>query len=113
MDVTILKLLKFQNLNTHTQRKDSKFTVTKHSFNEFTLYQKSHFWTKPNSKHLQTTNQMLLKRSLLSLIEEKILWEKKKMLVTSIFSIFYNAFKRLLSQGHYKSRLCGKELTQF
>ena len=32
------------------------------------------------------------------------------MLVTSIFSFFHNVFKKLLSQGHQKSGLYGKEL---
>ena len=32
-------------------------------------------------------------------------------MVTSISSFSYNVFKRLLSHGHEKSGLCGKELT--
>ena len=32
------------------------------------------------------------------------------MLVTSILSFSYNVFKRLTSQGRYKSGLCGKWL---
>ena len=35
---------------------------------------------------------------------QKILWEKSKMLFTSIFSFPHNAFKRPLFQGHYKVR---------
>ena len=31
---------------------------------------------------------------------KKILWEKEKMLVTSIFSFSHNVFKSLLFQGH-------------
>ena len=38
------------------------------------------------------------------------MWKKEKMLVASIFSFSNNVFKRLLSQGHEKSGLCGKEL---
>ena len=42
----------------------------------------------------------------------KTLWEKGKMLVTSIFSFSHNVFKRLLFQGREKSGLFGKELTK-
>ena len=38
------------------------------------------------------------------------MWEKEKMLVTSIFSFSHNIVKRLLSQGRQKSGLCGEEL---
>ena len=31
---------------------------------------------------------------------EKVLWEKEKMLATSIFSLSHNVLKRLLFQGH-------------
>ena len=31
---------------------------------------------------------------------EKTLWEKEKILVTSIFSFSHNVFRRLLSEGH-------------
>ena len=41
----------------------------------------------------------------------KTLWEKEKMLVTSIFSFSHNVFKRVFTQGSQKSGLCGKELT--
>ena len=34
----------------------------------------------------------------LSLKEKKTLWEREKMLVTSIFSVSYNVLQRLLSQ---------------
>ena len=44
------------------------------------------------------------------LIEYKTLWEKEKMLVTRIFSIFHNVFKRHLHQGRQKSQWCGKGL---
>ena len=37
--------------------------------------------------------------------------EKKKMLVTSIFSFSNNVFKRLFLQGRQKSRLSGEELS--
>ena len=39
------------------------------------------------------------------------MWEKEKMKVTSIFSFSHNVFKSILSQGCYRSGLCGKELT--
>ena len=35
------------------------------------------------------------------------------MLVTSIFSVSHNVFKRLLLQGCQKSGLCGKELNNY
>ena len=47
----------------------------------------------------------------LSLTEQKTHREKKKMLVTSIFSFSYNVFKRLPFQGRLKSGLYGKELS--
>ena len=45
----------------------------------------------------------------------KILWEKEKMHVASIFSFSHHVFKRLwtLFQGRHKSELCGKELNVF
>ena len=43
---------------------------------------------------------------------KKTLWEKEKMLVTSIFSFSHNVFKSLFLQGRYKSGLCVKELNQ-
>ena len=38
------------------------------------------------------------------------IWEKEKMMVTSIFLLFAQCFQKASSQGHQKSRLCGKEL---
>ena len=40
----------------------------------------------------------------------KTLWEKEKMLVTSIFFFSHNFLKTLPFKGRVKSRLCGKEL---
>ena len=40
------------------------------------------------------------------------MWEKEKMLVTSIFSFSHNVFKSLLLQGPKKSELCGKEVSK-
>ena len=37
------------------------------------------------------------------------MWEKEKMLVTSIFSFSHNVFKSFLIHGRYKAGLCGKE----
>ena len=42
----------------------------------------------------------------------KTLWEKEKMLVTSIFSFSLNVFKRLFTQGRLKSGWFGKELKE-
>ena len=42
--------------------------------------------------------------------KKKPLWEKEKMLVTSIFSFSHNVFKRLLFQHHLMLGLCGKGL---
>ena len=42
---------------------------------------------------------------------KKTLWEKEKMLVTSIFFFSRNVFRSLLVQGHLKSGLYGKDLT--
>ena len=39
------------------------------------------------------------------------MWEKEKMLVTSIFSFSHIVFQSLLCSGRLKSRLFGKELT--
>ena len=39
------------------------------------------------------------KRSFFSLIEQKTLWEKEKMLVTSIFSFSHSVFKSFLLSG--------------
>ena len=44
--------------------------------------------------------------------EQIILWEKKKMLVTSIFFFCHNCFKGCLCQDYQISRLCGKQLNQ-
>ena len=41
------------------------------------------------------------------------MWEKEKMLVTSIFSFSYNVFKGLPFEGRKKLGLCGKELSLF
>ena len=46
-----------------------------------------------------------------SFIGWKTLWEKKKMLVTSIFFFSHNVFKSLFPPAHQKSSLCGKRLT--
>ena len=42
----------------------------------------------------------------------KTLWEKKKMLETSIFFFFHYVFKSLLSSGLLKLTFCGKRLTK-
>ena len=44
---------------------------------------------------------------------KKTLWEKRKMLFDSIFSFSRNVFKRLISLGLLKSRLCCKGLTHY
>jgi hypothetical protein len=54
---------------------------------------------------------MLLKTLNLSLIGRKTLWEKEKMLVTSVFSFSDNVFKRRIHWGLQKSLLWGKGLT--
>ena len=41
--------------------------------------------------------------------EKKTLWEKEKMLFTSIFFFSHYVFQSLLSQVRQKSGLCGKE----
>ena len=41
---------------------------------------------------------------------EKTLWDKEKMLVTSIFSFSHHVLKRLLSQTRQKVSLCGNGL---
>ena len=48
----------------------------------------------------------------LSFIGQKTLWEKKKMLVTSIFFFSHYVFKRLFRPVGPKSSLCGKEVTK-
>ena len=45
--------------------------------------------------------------------ELKTLWEKEKMLVTSIFSFSYDVFKRHFPVDHKKSGLCGKGLSNY
>ena len=44
--------------------------------------------------------------------EWKTLWEKEKMLVTSIFSFSHNVFKSFPFQGRYQSGLRGKQLNK-
>ena len=48
----------------------------------------------------------------MSLIRLKTLWEKERMLVTSIFSFSLNVFKRFFTQDRKKSAFGGIELTQ-
>ena len=67
----------------------------------------------PNSKALKKKIK-LAKMMIFILVREftvKNLCEKEKMLVTSIFSFSHNVFIRLLTQGCYKSRHCGKGLS--
>ena len=45
----------------------------------------------------------------LSLIGLKTLWEKEKMMVTSIFSFSHFVFKGFFTKGWLKSGFCGKE----
>ena len=40
----------------------------------------------------------------------KTLWEKEKMLVTSIFSFSFSVFERLLSKSCFMFGFCGKGL---
>ena len=61
---------------------------------------------------MQTTNSAFLKWWFLSSIWQKALWEKEKMLVTSIFSFSHNVFKRLLSWCGLKSGLYCQELSE-
>ena len=78
-----------------------------------TLYQKTNFcfWTWPNWKHLQMINWTLLEWQFLFVVDLKTLWEKKKMLVTSIFFFSHSVSKALGGGGvRKKSGLCGKEL---
>ena len=42
----------------------------------------------------------------------KTVWEKEKMLITSIFSFSHNVFKSPLCQGHLESGLYGKGLME-
>ena len=58
------------------------------------------------------TKLKYLKWWFLSLIGLKTLWEKEKMLVTSIFSFSCNVFKRLPFQGCEKLGLYVKELNE-
>ena len=45
--------------------------------------------------------------------ELKRLWEKVKMLVTSIFPFSHSVFQSLLFEGRQKLGLCGKELSNW
>ena len=62
-----------------------------------TFYQTTGFWTQSNSKHLQMTNVANIMISVFDRAET--LWDKEKMLVTSIISFSHKFFKRLLFQG--------------
>ena len=63
---------------------------------EFTLYQS----TKSKLKLFADVYLSLTpKRELLSLVGLKTLWEKEKMLATSIFSFSQNVFESFLSLG--------------
>ena len=42
--------------------------------------------------------------------QQKILWEKEKLLITSNFSFSNSVFKRLVSQGRQMVSLCGNGL---
>ena len=44
----------------------------------------------------------------MSLTEQKIFWEKEKILITSIFFFFHNVFQTSLSSGSLKVRFCGQ-----
>ena len=53
---------------------------------------------------------MMFKWWFLSKMAKKTLWEKEKMLVTSIFSFSHNVVKKLLLLGHENQGLFGKAL---
>ena len=57
--------------------------------------------TLPNDKILDWTKLKALADDKINMIEKmKTLWEKEKMLVTSIYFILYNVLKKLLFLGH-------------
>ena len=47
---------------------------------------------------------------MISVSGKKTLWEKEKMLVTSIFSFYHSIFKSLTLNGHKNQGLFGKGL---
>ena len=59
---------------------------------------------------MQTTISNLTKMAQSYPNEQKTLWEKEKLLVTSNFSFSHSVFKRLVSQGRQKVSLCGNGL---
>ena len=65
-------------------------------------------WTRLKAFADNKLNAGNLKISVFEMLET--LWEKEKMLVTSIFSFSHNVFKSHLFQGCQKSGLCGEEL---
>ena len=72
-------------------------------WDKINLVQDKYFTIRQNSRPDQTESfcrrQNWIKNWNLSLKGQKTFWEKKKMLVTSIFSIFLNVFRSLLPWG--------------
>ena len=72
-----------------------------------------------NFNHVQTESicrwqfLMQLKSWKFSLLSKKTLWEREKMLITSIFSFSQDVFKRLLLLCRKKEALCIKLLTHY
>ena len=63
-----------------------------------TLYQKTKFYTGPNSKHLQTTKINATENFLFAVGTVENM-ERGEMLVTNIFLFFHNVSQRVLLQG--------------
>ena len=68
------------------------------------------FYMIPNLNSLQTTISNVIKMAVISPNEQKTLWEKEKLLVTSNFSFSHSVFKRLILQTHKNQGLFGKGL---
>ena len=68
------------------------------------------FCTLPNRKSLQTTIANLKKMAESSQNEQKKMWQKEKLLVTSNFSFSHIVFQRLVQQTRKSQGMFGKGL---
>ena len=78
----------------------SNLDYTKILLSQLTLYQTTKFKTAPNSKHVQDDNKSEWKFEICFVKGKKALWEKEKMVVTSIFSFSHYVFKAFSVWGH-------------
>ena len=76
-----------------------------------TLYQRTKFQTPPNCQRNCRHKNKCCWNEDFTLWEQKTLWEKKQMLLTSIFSFSYKFFQQVVSYSSLKSEFFGKRST--